>query len=179
MQTRGRGHVPVGVVHALHQVAGELFDVVDGTGRLVVLLQAQRRPQTRDRGLLTAETLPTDHANWASAMRGALAPLSDAPVLAELRLERSLAALSLELDIRAYALEALLREGLELAGFDETLVYIQVTRGVAPRHHEFPAAPVPATRSTAPFPATILRMQWLNVSVKTRLPSASKSIPSG
>ena len=49
------------------------------------------------------------------------------------RLERSLAALSLELDIRAYALEALLREGLELAGFDETLVYIQVTRGVAPR----------------------------------------------
>ena len=61
------------------------------------------------------------------------------------RLERSLAALSLELDIRAYALEALLREGLELAGFDETLVYIQVTRGVAPRHHEFPAAPVDPT----------------------------------
>lgn len=45
------------------------------------------------RSLLTAETIPTDHANWASAMRGALAPLRDAPVLAELRLERSLALL--------------------------------------------------------------------------------------
>ncbi len=61
------------------------------------------------------------------------------------RLERSLAALSLALDIRTYGLEALLREGLERAGFDETLVYIQVTRGVAPRHHEFPAAPVDPT----------------------------------
>ncbi|MCH2662509.1 aminotransferase class IV, partial [bacterium] len=61
------------------------------------------------------------------------------------RLERSLAALSLALDIRTYGLEALLREGLERAGFDETLVYIQVTRGVAPRHHEFPAAPVAPT----------------------------------
>ena len=61
------------------------------------------------------------------------------------RLERSLAALSLALDIRTYGLEALLREGLERAGFDETLVYIQVTRGVAPRHHEFPAAPVDTT----------------------------------
>ena len=61
------------------------------------------------------------------------------------RLERSLAALSLALEIRTYGLEALLREGLERAGFDETLVYIQVTRGVAPRHHEFPAAPVDPT----------------------------------
>ena len=61
------------------------------------------------------------------------------------RLERSLAALSLALDIRTYGLEALLREGVERAGFDETLVYIQVTRGVAPRHHEFPAAPVDPT----------------------------------
>ena len=61
------------------------------------------------------------------------------------RLERSLAALSLALDIRTYGLEALLREGLARAGFDETLVYIQVTRGVAPRHHEFPAAPVDPT----------------------------------
>ena len=61
------------------------------------------------------------------------------------RLERSLAALSLALDIRTYGLEALLREGLERSGFDETLVYIQVTRGVAPRHHEFPAVPVDPT----------------------------------
>ena len=61
------------------------------------------------------------------------------------RLERSLAALSLSLDINAYGLEALMREGLEYAGFDETLVYIQITRGVAPRHHEFPTTSVDPT----------------------------------
>ena len=36
-------------------------------------------------------------------------------------------------------------EGIERSGFGETLVYIQVTRGVAPRQHEFPAVPVQPT----------------------------------
>ena len=61
------------------------------------------------------------------------------------RLERSIEALHLPLDIRAYGLEAKLLEGLRQSGFAETLVYIQVTRGVAPRHHEFPPTPVDPT----------------------------------
>ncbi len=55
-----------------------------------------------------------------------------------LRLRRSLKALRLSLDIDEYGLEQLIFEGLKHSGFAETLVYIQVTRGVAPRRHEFP-----------------------------------------
>ncbi len=61
------------------------------------------------------------------------------------RLDSSLKALDLALDIRAYGLQAKLMEGLALSGFGETMVYIQVTRGVAPRRHEFPVKPVAPT----------------------------------
>ena len=61
------------------------------------------------------------------------------------RLQGNLAALHLPLDIRKYGLRAKLMEGIERSGFGETLVYIQVTRGVAPRQHEFPAVPVAPT----------------------------------
>ena len=61
------------------------------------------------------------------------------------RLQGNLAALHLPLDICAYGLRAKLMEGIERSGFGETLVYIQVTRGVAPRQHEFPAVPVEPT----------------------------------
>ena len=58
------------------------------------------------------------------------------------RLQGNLEALHLPLDIRKYGLRAKLMEGIKRSGFGETLVYIQVTRGVAPRRHEFPAVPV-------------------------------------
>jgi D-alanine transaminase len=61
------------------------------------------------------------------------------------RLETNLAALNLPLDIRAYGMETIVRDGIEKSGFDETLVYIQITRGVAPRRHEFPAESVAPT----------------------------------
>ena len=61
------------------------------------------------------------------------------------RLDSSLNALDLALDIHAYGLQAKLMEGLALSGFGETMVYIQVTRGVAPRRHEFPVKPVAPT----------------------------------
>lgn len=61
------------------------------------------------------------------------------------RLQSNLEALRLPLDIREYGLRAKLMEGLERSGFGETLVYIQVTRGVAPRQHPFPAGPVAPT----------------------------------
>ena len=61
------------------------------------------------------------------------------------RLQGNLAALHLSLDIHEYGLKAKLMEGIERSGFGETLIYIQVTRGVAPRQHEFPAVPVAPT----------------------------------
>jgi D-alanine transaminase len=61
------------------------------------------------------------------------------------RLERSLRELRIELDIRAYGLESLVAEGIRRSGYAEALVYIQITRGVAPRHHEFPDGQVQPT----------------------------------
>ena len=61
------------------------------------------------------------------------------------RLQGNLAVLHLPLDICEYGLRAKLMEGIERGGFGETLVYIQVTRGVAPRQHEFPAVLVAPT----------------------------------
>jgi D-alanine transaminase len=40
---------------------------------------------------------------------------------------------------------ALIQEGLRLSRFPETKIYLQVTRGQAPRDHPFPASPVPTT----------------------------------
>jgi len=61
------------------------------------------------------------------------------------RLERSLRELRISLDIRAYGLEEIVLEGIKRSGYPETLVYIQITRGVAPRHHEFPDPQVEPT----------------------------------
>ncbi len=61
------------------------------------------------------------------------------------RLQGNLEALHLPLDICEYGLRAKLMEGIKRSGFGETLVYIQVTRGVAPRRHEFPAVSVTPT----------------------------------
>lgn len=55
------------------------------------------------------------------------------------RLDRSLREIHIDFDVSG--MPALVEEGLRRAGFDEALVYIQITRGVAPRHHEFPAPP--------------------------------------
>lgn len=61
------------------------------------------------------------------------------------RLERSLRELRLPFDLRAYGLEDIVQEGIERSGYSEVLVYIQITRGVAPRHHEFPEGNVEPT----------------------------------
>ena len=61
------------------------------------------------------------------------------------RLQGNLGVLHLPLDIREYGLRDKLMEGIERSDFGETLVYIQVTRGVAPRQHEFPPVPVAPT----------------------------------
>jgi len=57
-----------------------------------------------------------------------------------LRLERSLGELRIECDIREYGLEGIIGEAIARGDFKESLIYIQITRGVAPRNHEFPLA---------------------------------------
>lgn len=56
------------------------------------------------------------------------------------RLERSLRELQIDCRIRGpeFDLQRMVAEGMERAGFDDTLIYIQITRGAAPRSHAFP-----------------------------------------
>lgn len=63
------------------------------------------------------------------------------------RLRRSLGELLFEVDIgpEGLGIEKALLEGIERAGFEETFAYIQITRGVAPRKHEFPKVLPPPT----------------------------------
>ena len=62
------------------------------------------------------------------------------------RLDRSLREIRIDFDVNP--LPALVEEGIRRSGFDETLIYIQVTRGVAPRNHEFPERPEPTVVMT-------------------------------
>lgn len=67
------------------------------------------------------------------------------------RLQRSLQEIRIPFDVSA--LPEIVTEGIERAGFDEALVYLQITRGVAPRHHEFPAQP--------PTPTVVMTVKQL------------------
>jgi D-alanine transaminase len=66
------------------------------------------------------------------------------------RLERSLGELAIAMPMPAHALGVVLRETVRRNRVRDGFVYIQVTRGVAPRDHAFPAiAPRPALVVTA------------------------------
>ena len=58
------------------------------------------------------------------------------------RLERSLGELSIDMPMSRRALTTVLREAVRRNRVREGLVYLQVTRGVAPRDHAFPKDPV-------------------------------------
>ncbi len=62
-------------------------------------------------------------------------PFAMAPHLK--RLQRSLEEIRIDLDIDVYGLEGLVEEGIRRGGFAETLIYIQITRGVAARRHDY------------------------------------------
>lgn len=53
------------------------------------------------------------------------------------RLKRSLALIDMPLDLERLGVEAAIREGIERAGYRESMVYIQVTRGLQPRAHDY------------------------------------------
>ncbi|MDX2232929.1 MAG: D-amino-acid transaminase [Hyphomonadaceae bacterium] len=65
------------------------------------------------------------------------------------RLERSLGALRIPMPMPRGALAAVLRETVRRNGLRNGLVYLQVTRGVAPRDHAFPAEAHPTIVVTA------------------------------
>ena len=67
------------------------------------------------------------------------------------RLQRSLQEIRIDFDVSG--LPDIVLQGIRRAHFDEALVYIQITRGVAPRHHEFPARP--------PEPPVVMTVQQL------------------
>ncbi len=56
------------------------------------------------------------------------------------RLQYSLDELYIKLNVSDYGIGKKVSAGIKLADFEETLVYVQVTRGVAPRRHEFPSS---------------------------------------
>ncbi len=68
------------------------------------------------------------------------------------RLQRSLHEIRIEFDVSG--LPAVVQQGIERAGFDEALVYLQITSGAAPRHHEFPERP--------PQPTVVMTVKQLH-----------------
>jgi len=64
------------------------------------------------------------------------------------RLERSAQAIGLAMPYQSREWQELIVEGIRLAGFAESKVYIQLTRGVAPRDHAFPAGSRPTVVMT-------------------------------
>ena len=64
------------------------------------------------------------------------------------RLERSARAIELPLSFTSQEWTRYVVEGIRLGGYAESKVYIQLTRGVAPREHRFPASVHPTTVMT-------------------------------
>lgn len=64
------------------------------------------------------------------------------------RLERSAKAIHLTLPYRLPEWTAHIKEGIDRAGYRESKVYLQVTRGVAPRDHQIPGGLAPTVVMT-------------------------------
>jgi D-alanine transaminase len=77
------------------------------------------------------------------------------------RLGRSLGELRIAWPMKRAALEVVTREVVTRNGIQQGGVYVQVTRGVAPRDHKFPKDVAPslfiAAKRTRPLPAALLR----------------------
>src|SRR5690606_30141768 len=81
------------------------------------------------------------------------------------RLERSLAAIGIQVDLQRADWEALVVDLLKRSGLDDCMVYMQVTRGVAKRDHGFPAnAQATIFAMVSPFvrPAAAVRDRGLS-----------------
>lgn len=64
------------------------------------------------------------------------------------RLRRSTGAIGLEYDFDAHPIEPIIREGLRRSELHEAMVYLQITRGAAPRSHVVPEGITPTVVMT-------------------------------
>jgi len=97
------------------------------------------------------------------------------------RLSQSAQAISIPVPFEPKEWEALIREGLQQSAYSECKVYIQMTRGVAPRDHLFPEASHPTIvmtfREMADLPlhmveqgvaaVTLPDLRWARCSIKS------------
>ncbi len=84
------------------------------------------------------------------------------------RMRRGLEAIGLDLEPHGIDLERIIREGIERAGFDRTMVYLQVTRGVQPRAHVYQDGLVPTIVATfRPKPVVDAGVRARGVSIMT------------
>lgn len=76
------------------------------------------------------------------------------------RLQKSAQAIQLDLPYQEAEWRKMVGEGIRLAGFPECKIYIQVTRGVAPRDHHFPDNVAPSAvmsiREMKQVPSSVL-----------------------
>src|ERR1017187_7212709 len=82
------------------------------------------------------------------------------------RLFRSLDAIELKISLTAGQLKSIIEEGLQRAGFPDAIVYLQITRGCAPRHRGMPKDAKPTIVMTVrelPVRATQLSVNGIAV----------------
>lgn len=103
------------------------------------------------------------------------------------RMRRSAATIRIDYDFDAAPLDPIITEGLKRSAFSQTMIYVQLTRGVAPRSHEIPQGMTPTLVMTfkplTPWPDELRRngvkimtvpdVRWANCFVKaiTLLPN--------
>ena len=103
------------------------------------------------------------------------------------RLRRSAAGIALDYDFEGRSLEPIIAEGLRRSELGDALIYVQITRGAAPRSHAIPAGLTPTVVMTfKPLPRlpdglrergakviTTLDTRWANCYIKaiTLLPN--------
>ena len=89
------------------------------------------------------------------------------------RLFRSLAAIELPIPLDAAQLESIIEDGVRRAGFAEAVIYLQITRGRAPRHRRMPKVAEPTIVVTVrelPVRAARLREDGIRYLVRSRGP---------
>ncbi len=96
------------------------------------------------------------------------------------RCKRSVAGIKLNYDFKTQPLEPIIEEGLRRSEFSDAMVYIQITRGVAPRNHVIPQNITPTvvmtfkerpvvpeeTRQNGVKMATVTDQRWANCFIK-------------
>src|SRR5579871_4976821 len=84
------------------------------------------------------------------------------------RLFRSLDAIELKLHLDREQVKLIIQEGIERAGFVEAIVYLQITRGYAPRHRGIPKDVQPTVVMTVrELPSAAMKIRDTGIAVIT------------